>query len=124
MTTLTETGHAAGFLLSEANGNRSRDTITVASGQNLKAGAVLGKITSGSPTGEYKYYDNGASDGSQAAAAILLDDVDASAGDVKAAAILRDAEVNGDELVYDSGQNDAAKIAALADLLALGILVR
>lgn len=124
MTTLTETGHAAGFLLSEANGNRSRDVVTIASGQNLKAGAVLGKITSGSPTGEYKAYDNGASDGSQAAAGILLDDCDASDADTHAVAILRDAEVNRNELVYDSGQNDAAKVAAVADLLALGILVR
>lgn len=124
MTTKTETGHAAGFLLSEANGNRSRDIITVSAGQNLKAGAVLGKITAGSPIGEYKAYDNGASDGSQAAAAILLDDCDASSGDTKATGILRDAEVNGYELVYDAGQNDAAKIAALADFLALGILVR
>lgn len=124
MTTLTETGHAAGFLLSEANGNRSRDIITVSAGQNLKAGAVLGKITSGSPTGEYKAYDNAASDGSQAAAGILLDDCDATDADVKAVGILRDAEVNSNELVYDSGQNDAAKVAAVADLLAIGILVR
>jgi Bacteriophage lambda head decoration protein D len=45
MTTLTETVHAGGFLVSEANGNRSRDAGTLISGQNLVAGAVLGKIT-------------------------------------------------------------------------------
>lgn len=45
MTTITEGQHAGEFLVSEAEGSRSRDAITVASGQNLSAGAVLGKIT-------------------------------------------------------------------------------
>lgn len=38
-----ETLHAAGFLISEANGNRSRDNGILLSGQNLLAGAVVGK---------------------------------------------------------------------------------
>lgn len=42
---LTETTHAGGFILSEANGNRSRSNGTLISGQDLAAGAVLGKIT-------------------------------------------------------------------------------
>jgi len=44
MTEKVETLHAAGFLISEANGNRSRDNGILVSGQNLGAGAVLGKI--------------------------------------------------------------------------------
>ena len=48
MTTFTETlPHAGGFVVSEANGHRSRDAITVASGNNLGAGTVLGQITKG-----------------------------------------------------------------------------
>ena len=47
MTAITESPHTAGFLLSEAPGNRSRDNGVLASGQNLKAGAVVGKITRG-----------------------------------------------------------------------------
>lgn len=42
MTEYTEGTHAGEFIVSEANGNRSRDKITVLSGQNLKAGAVIG----------------------------------------------------------------------------------
>jgi hypothetical protein len=42
---LTETTHAGGFILNEANGNRSRRNGVLASGQNLAAGAVLGKIS-------------------------------------------------------------------------------
>lgn len=121
MTTLTETGHAGGFILSEANGSRSRDVITVVSGQNLKAGAVLGRITA---SGKYKAYDNAAADGSQAAAGVLYDDVDASAADAKGVAILRDAEVNGGELVYAVGQDQTSKDASVVDFAALGILVR
>jgi len=45
MTILTEGRHTAEFLVSEAEDNRSRETVTVASGQDLDAGAVLGKLT-------------------------------------------------------------------------------
>lgn len=48
MTTLTEGKYAGEFIISEANGQRSREAITILSGQNLVAGAVLGKITVGS----------------------------------------------------------------------------
>jgi len=47
MTTLSESTHAAEFMVSEAEGTRSREAITLLSGQNLKAGAVLGKVTLG-----------------------------------------------------------------------------
>jgi len=47
MTTLTEGQHAGEFIVSEANGSRSRDKVTVLSGQNLKAGAVLGSLKNG-----------------------------------------------------------------------------
>jgi len=51
MTTLTEGQHAGEFMVSEANGSRSRETKTLILGQNLSAGAVLGEITkSGSAT--------------------------------------------------------------------------
>lgn len=120
MTVLTETGHAGGFILSEANGQRSRDNVTLKSGQVVKAGQVLGIQTSG---GKYAKYDNDASDGTQAAVAISINDADASAGDLEIAVISRDAEVNGHELVYlDTSPSDAT--AAIADLKALGIIVR
>ena len=43
MTTLTEVYHAGGFLLCEAEGTRSREAVTVLSGQTLKAGKLLAK---------------------------------------------------------------------------------
>jgi hypothetical protein len=45
MTTITETSHTAEFLVSESAGGRSREAVTVVSGQDLDAGAVLGKLT-------------------------------------------------------------------------------
>lgn len=45
MTTLTETTHAGGHILSEPDGNRGRENGTLITGQNLAAGAVLGQIT-------------------------------------------------------------------------------
>lgn len=47
MATLTEGRHAAEFVVSASAGTRSRETVTVLSGQNLKAGAVVGKVALG-----------------------------------------------------------------------------
>lgn len=50
MTTFTETlPHAGGFLISEANGDLSREVVTLDTG-NLTAGTVLGQITTGTAT--------------------------------------------------------------------------
>src|SRR5690349_1117908 len=103
MTTFTEGRHAAEFVLSEAEGTRSRDTVTLHGGftgaTTLKAGTVLGKITSG---GKYAASPASGSDGSQTAVAVLIYPADISAGDVHAAVISRDAEVNGDCLEYEA----------------------
>ena len=51
MTELTEGQHKAEFIVTEANGSLSRETITVLSGQSLQPGHVLGKVTVGTTTG-------------------------------------------------------------------------
>lgn len=120
MTALTEGRHAGEFILSEAAGQRSRENVTIVSGQDLKAGAVLGKITTG---GKYTEVNQGADDGSQTAVAILIADCDATGGDTAAAVIARDAEVNGDCL--DWGSESAAEIVTgRTELTAVGIIVR
>ena len=50
MTTLTEGQHAGEFLVAEWDIRASREEITVLSGQNLKAGHVVGKVTLGAAT--------------------------------------------------------------------------
>lgn len=47
MTTLTENPRTAEFIISEANGTLSREAGTLASGNDLEAGTVLGYIPSG-----------------------------------------------------------------------------
>ena len=54
------------------------EQLTLLSGQNLPRGAVLGKI---SASGKYILSASAAADGSQVPAAILVDDINASAGD-------------------------------------------
>jgi len=117
---LTEGKHSGEFILSEANYDRSRQEVTIVTGQNLTACKVLGKITSG---GKYAVYANGASDGTEVAAGILFDDCDATDADKKAAAIVRDCTVKA--AMLDWGSSDSTAITAgIADLLALGIIVR
>jgi hypothetical protein len=214
MTVLTEGTHAGEFIVSEANGTRSRDAVIVLSGQDLRAGHVVGKVTTGTAAsaavagntgngamgavtvsgaaklgvyvltivaaaanaGEFVVEDpdgvtvgNGTvavafsggglaftladgatdfaagdqfritvsgssklkewnpanTDGSQYAAAIMFDAVDATGGDAHGVAIVRAAEVNAAELQYFTGATTNQKAAALQQLAApAGIIGR
>jgi len=126
MTILTEGTHAGEFLVSEANVggtgvSRSRDSAVVVSGQNLVAGAVVGKITA---SGKFTEYDDAAVDGSEVAAGILFDAVDASAADANGVVIVRDAEFNAAEVTWKSGASQGDIDAGTADLLAIGVIAR
>lgn len=114
--------HAGGFLLYDL-GSLSRDTVVLVSGAGaLKAGTVLGKITA---SGKYQAYDNGASDGSETAAAILYQDTDATSADTDAAVITRLAEVATARLVWGAGvTTQGEKDAALVDFAAVHIIAR
>lgn len=129
MTVFTEGRQPGEFLLTEANGQRSRETITVASGSGIIApGSVLGVYTSGANAGKYALAPNVAADpdvGNQTAVAVALYGCDATSGDQQLVVIRRDAEVNGKTLTFHSTVNDAAKRATKAtQLAAAGIIVR
>lgn len=118
MPTQTEGRHAGEFILSEANGNRSRENIVISSGQNeLPAGTVL--EASG---GEYIAY---AGSTSSEAAGVLLAAVDATSADVAAVMIARDAEVN-DAMLSIPVDNTAgdALAAAKSGLATRGVIAR
>lgn len=121
MTVLTEGPHTGEYIVSEANGTRSREVITLASGTTGIAGMVLGKVTASS---KYVPLAPAATDGSQNAAAILFDNVDASATDRAAVITARDTEVRGSSLTWPAGISAPNKAAALAALAALGIVER
>lgn len=119
MTVKTEGFHAGHFIISEANGHRSREVVTVKQGEVLNAGAVISLQTS---TGKYIEYQN--DETSLGAKAILFDNVDATDGDVQAVAIVRDAEVNGAELQWAATEDTGDRDAAVTDLATVGIIVR
>lgn len=119
MTTFTEGRHTAEFILSEANGNRSRENGTLASGQNLTAGTVLQFNSDNKLVVFDGTRDSGAGLDPQAEG-VLLADGDASTGDLVVAYIARDAEVNINLLTYPS--TDRAE--TIASLKVKGIVAR
>lgn len=121
MAVQTEAIHMGEGILSEANGHRSREEITVVSGQNLGAMFVVGKVTA---SGKYAEYNNAAADGTQTAAGVLIGAVNASGADAKGAILARDAEVDYDTLQWKAAMAQNDKDAGVTDLAALGIIVR
>lgn len=123
MPTLTEGRHAAEFILSEATGTRSRDNVKIASGAGkLVPGQILGKVTA---SGKYVAHAPAASNGSEAAVAILYAAVDATSADAAAVIVARDAEVKRGELTYNAATDTDAEILAVhASLASVGIIVR
>lgn len=103
------------FVLSEGEGTISRENITVTqSGAAIASGTVISKLTA---SGKYVPYDNVGTDGSETAAGILYNHLDAATGDVKAVAFVRNCEVNALELT-------GLDANATADLATLGVIVR
>lgn len=125
MASNTEGKWRAEFLLSEANGSRSRTTVTVTVGASttFAVGSVMGQVTA---SGKYVLYDNAASDGREVAAGILHGEIvnSGSAADFAGVIIDRDAEVRNDDLTWKDGLSADDKTAGRADLLALGIKCR
>lgn len=113
---------AGAFIKSEANGDLSRETVTIVSGSGkLLAGTVLGQITVG---GKYKPYDNNNTDGSETAKAILVYDVDATSADVVAVVIVRLAEVWANRLQWAASVLTGEKAPAYTELATALVIVR
>lgn len=93
------------------------DTGTIAAGQKLIRGAVLGRVTA---DGKLKLLDKAATDGSQNVYAILAEDVDATAGD-KVAPIFLTGEFNENALTLAAGTT-VGDIKAAAR--AIGIFIK
>lgn len=85
------------------------DAIVLAAGQNLKRGAVLGKVTG---TGQWVLSLAAANDGSQTPKSILAFDVDATAEAKKAAAYVAGGRFITSQLVLGAGHTVASVKAA------------
>lgn len=126
MTVFTEGRHPGEFLMSEANGWRSRGKAVIASGTGVfEPGTIVGIITASkkyttSPNAEVEGVE-----GAEVAKGITLYGGDATSADVEVAIINLDAEVNAAKLVYDDSVNDDTKKATKrTQLAALGIIAR
>lgn len=114
MTTYTDVKRKAGFIVSEANGYRSRDEVTITTADaDWVAGTVLASVG-----GDYKVYEGDSTVSGAATAVGILYEGIGSGESGKRTIVNRDAEVVLDDLVT----TDATGLAA--SLATLGIKVR
>lgn len=91
-------------------------TFTIADGATDFASGDAFTVTVAAGTGKYVQFNPAGTDGSEIAAALLYDNVDATAGDKEAVVYLRDCEVNGNEITWPAGITDNDKATAIAHL--------
>lgn len=122
MSVLAEPLNLGDLLKYEAPNLYSRDRVTVASGQNLPLGTVVGIVTA---TGKYKQLDPSAEDGTQVAAGVLLQACDAALIDRDDGLVVaRHAIVANHALAWPDAITTAEQLTSIAQLKALGVLVR
>ena len=122
MAAIKETLNLGDLLKYENEGFYSRDRVTLAAGQTLALGTVLGLVTA---SGQVKQLDPSATDGSQLACGVLLQDCDAYLVDRDDALMLaRHGAVAQHALTWPAAITVAERDAAVAQLKTVGILVR
>ncbi|MET2531019.1 head decoration protein [Ralstonia pseudosolanacearum] len=122
MPVLQEPLNLGDLLKYEAPNLYSRERVTVAAGQSLALGTVLGMVTA---TGKVKQLDPSATDGSQYAAGVLMQPCDAHLADRDdGLMVARHAIVASHALQWPAGIAAVEQHAALSQLKALGVLVR
>ncbi len=100
----------------------SRDEGILASGSGVvQLGTVLGKVAA---TGKYKPLKVDAADGTQNAAAVILQRSDATTADQKVVNLRRQALVVIQNLRWPAGISDAQRSAAIDQLEARGVVAR
>ncbi len=122
MTAITNDLTLGDLLKYEEENLYSRNQVTVVSGQNLKLGTVIGRV---SATQKVKALDPSATDGSEVAAGVVLQSIDASAAErTNGLIVSRQAIVADHALVWPVAITTEEKTAAIAQLEAIGVLVR
>ena len=126
MPVLTQTPTLGDLLKYELNGNYCREAVTLKAGTSYQLGAVLGRITA---SGKYRLAPAAevvGDEGAETAIAVLIEAVDATAGDRTGLVLARGPViVSKAGLVFDASVDQAAEIAAKhAELAAAGLVVR
>ena len=100
----------------------SRSAVTIAAGQNLAMGTVLGRKTADD---KHQAFDPAATNGAETPVGILLGDIDASLIDREDALLLaRHAMVAAKLVLWPVGIDADIKQAAVRHLEDIGILIR
>jgi hypothetical protein len=126
MTVLTMAPTLGDLLKFELNGTYCRETVTLKSGTSYQLGSVLGKITA---SGKYRLSPAAqvvGDEGAETAIAVLIEAVDATAGDKTGLIVARGpAIVSKSALVFDGTVDQVAERAGKhAQLAAAGIVPR
>lgn len=122
MPVLHEPQNLGDLLKYEAPNLYSRDEVVVAASQTLALGAVVGRLTA---TREIVALDPAANDGREIAAGVLLEAIVTTATERRRSVIVsRHALVFGGALVFAPTLTSEQTATALAQLAALGVLVR
>lgn len=117
-TVFTEMNYLGDLLKYEEEILYSRDTITVAAGQNLLLGTVLGMLNNKAVA-----LNPAATDGAETVVGILIDDVDATI-DTESVMVSRNVTVSDQYVIWPTSITASQKTAALAQLNQLGIVIR
>lgn len=107
----------------EADKNYCRETVTIAKGEKLEMGAVVGVVTADGTCKAISIAED-ATDGSDTAFGVLIEDVDATKAAKKAVVVARDAIVIGEKLKYPTAATEVQKKAIQKALEARGIVCR
>lgn len=122
MPTLTERANLGDLLKFEAPNLYSRERVTIAAGQNLVLGTILGKRT---VSGEVQALAPTATDGTEVATGILAVDIDATLiSREDGVMIARHATVSRVALVWPPAITVIERNTAIQQLETLGIVVR
>ena len=126
MPTLTKGPTLGDLLKYELNGSYNRETVTLKAGTSYPLGAVLGKITASSKFRLSPAAQVVGDEGAETASAVLIEAVDATAGDAVGLIVARGPTiVSKDALVFDASVDQAAEKAAKHNqLAAVGIVPR
>ena len=116
---MTKMNLAEGALISEVG--VSRDTVTIASGQNLAPNTVVAQVAA---SGEYVQLDPAGADGSEVAAGVLTRPVDASSAAAEGVVFARVCEVNDHKLIWPAGITAGEKATAVSQLADAHVIVR
>jgi len=119
MASFTEGRHTGEHIVSEANGARSREQATLASG-DLPAGTVLAL----NGDGDYVPLAPAASDGTETAVGVLYGAVDASAAPQPCVVHVRACEAQEDALGLPDGITEGQTTTAMNDLIGRGVIPR